>query len=196
MVRAQEFPRYPQSSRPSHHQAVMDASNTCRQFTCDELNTSNQISPVKPDPTTRPATTTEQRKRGDARIKSNQITNVISSNKSKEDFIWLIKKDTHNRECDANGEAYHALLKMFVDADNNKDDLVWQKSFSKLVDKTASILEATNEVDVPSTPRENDADATSAADYDDEDTSNHNDDVEEAKKIIEADGGEELRWLT
>ena len=90
----------------------------------------------------------------------------------------------------------YALLKMFVDADNNKDDPVRQESFSKVADKTASILEATNEVDVPSTPRENDADATSAADYDDEDTSNHDDDVEEAKKIIEADGGEELRWLT
>ena len=68
----------------------------------------------------------------------------------------------------------YALLKMFVDADNNKDDPVRQESFSKVADKTASILEATNEVDVSSTLRENDVDATSTADMaandDDEDT--------------------------
>ena len=63
-------------------------------------------------------------------------------NKSKEDFIWFIKKATSNRKSDAHSELYHALLKMFVDADTNYDGLVSRESFSKLVDKAASIPRA------------------------------------------------------
>merc|ERR1711872_541552 len=69
-------------------------------------------------------------------------TGVNSFNKSKEDFIWFIKKVTSNRKCDAHSELYHALLKMFVDADTNYDGLVSRESFSKLVDKAASIPRA------------------------------------------------------
>merc|ERR1712002_785443 len=59
-----------------------------------------------------------------------------------EDFIWFIKKATSDRKCDAHSELYHALLKMFVDADTNYDGLVSRESFSKLVDKAASIPRA------------------------------------------------------
>merc|ERR1711868_277928 len=69
-------------------------------------------------------------------------TGVNSFNKSKEDFIWFIKKATSDRKCDAHSELYHALLKMFVDADTNYDGLVSRESFSKLVDKAASITRA------------------------------------------------------
>merc|ERR1712033_125010 len=69
-------------------------------------------------------------------------TGVNSFNKSKEDFIWFIKKATSNRKRDAHSELYHALLKMFVDADTNYDGLVSRESFSKLVDKAASIPRA------------------------------------------------------
>jgi len=69
-------------------------------------------------------------------------TGVNSFNKSKEDFIWFIKKATSDRKCDAHSELYHALLKMFVDADTNFDGLVSRESFSKLVDKAASIPRA------------------------------------------------------
>jgi len=67
---------------------------------------------------------------------------VNSFNKSKEDFIWFIKKATSNRKSDAHSELYQALLKMFVDADTNFDGLVSHESFSKLVDKAASIPRA------------------------------------------------------
>merc|ERR1712133_37003 len=59
-----------------------------------------------------------------------------------EDFIWVIKKATSNRKSDAHSELYHALLKMFVDADTNYDGLVSRDSFSKLVDKAAYIPRA------------------------------------------------------
>jgi len=67
---------------------------------------------------------------------------VNSFNKSKEDFIWFIKKATSDRKSDAHSELYQALLKMFVDADTNYDGLVSRESFSKLVDKAASIPRA------------------------------------------------------
>merc|ERR1712126_436385 len=81
-------------------------------------------------------------------ILSSSITFTMSSagvnsfNKSKEDFIWFIKKATSNRKSDAHSELYQALLKMFVDADTNFDGLVSHESFSKLVDKAASIARA------------------------------------------------------
>jgi len=73
---------------------------------------------------------------------ASSTTGVNSFNKSKEDFIWFIKKATSNRKSDAHSELYHALLKMFVDADTNFDGLVSRESFSKLVDKAASIPRA------------------------------------------------------
>merc|ERR1719452_360783 len=66
-------------------------------------------------------------------------TNITGFNKSKEDFIWFIKKASTDRKGDAHAELYHCLLKMFVDADTNKDGLVSKASFSKLIDMAASI---------------------------------------------------------
>merc|ERR1712183_1220079 len=59
--------------------------------------------------------------------------------KSKEDFIWFIKRATSDLKSDAHAELYHCLLKMFVDADTNKNGLVSKASFSKLIDMAASI---------------------------------------------------------
>jgi len=66
-------------------------------------------------------------------------TNITGFNKSKEDFIWFVKKATTDKKSDAHAELYHCLLKMFVDADTNKDGLVSKASFSKLIDMAASI---------------------------------------------------------
>merc|ERR1712183_178778 len=66
-------------------------------------------------------------------------TNITGFNKSKEDFIWFIKGATSDLKSDAHAELYHCLLKMFVDADTNKDGLVSKASFSKLIDMAASI---------------------------------------------------------
>ena len=68
-----------------------------------------------------------------------EMTNITGFNKSKEDFIWFIKRATTDKKSDAHAELYHCLLKMFVDADTNKDGLVSKKSFSKLIDMAASI---------------------------------------------------------
>eukprot|EP00092_Neocalanus_flemingeri_P040134 GFUD01043716.1.p1 GENE.GFUD01043716.1~~GFUD01043716.1.p1 ORF type:complete len:258 (-),score=77.43 GFUD01043716.1:76-849(-) len=70
---------------------------------------------------------------------STVTTNVTGFNKSKEDFIWFIKRATSDRKSDAHAELYHCLLKMFIDADTNKDGLVSKASFSKLIDMAASI---------------------------------------------------------
>merc|ERR1712215_357108 len=66
-------------------------------------------------------------------------TNITGFNKTKEDFIWFIKKAVGDKKSDAYAELYHCLLKMFVDADTNKDGLVSKASFSKLIDMAASI---------------------------------------------------------
>lgn len=63
---------------------------------------------------------------------------MIGFNKSKEDFIWFIEKASTSRKSDAHGKLYHCLLKMFVDADTNRDSLVSKLSFSKLIDMAAS----------------------------------------------------------
>merc|ERR1711970_1597921 len=55
-------------------------------------------------------------------------------NRSKEDFIWFVKKAVKDKQSHAHGEMYHCLLKMFVDADTNRDGLVSKASFSKLID--------------------------------------------------------------
>jgi Ca2+-binding EF-hand superfamily protein len=72
-------------------------------------------------------------------VMSCPATNIAGFNKSKEDFIWFIKKATNNKKSDAHAELYHCLLKMFVDADTNKDGLVSKASFSNLIDMAASI---------------------------------------------------------
>jgi len=66
-------------------------------------------------------------------------TNITGFNKSKEDFNWFIKRAISDPQSDAHAELYHRLLKMFVDADTNKDGLVSRASFSKLVDMADSI---------------------------------------------------------
>merc|ERR1712215_551992 len=66
-------------------------------------------------------------------------TNMGGFNKSKEDFIWFIKRAIKDKKSDAYAELYHCLIKMFVDADTNKDGLVSRGSFSKLIDMAAYI---------------------------------------------------------
>merc|ERR1711970_742116 len=70
---------------------------------------------------------------------SSVATNITGFNKTKEDFIWFIKTAMKDKKRDAYAELYHCLIKMFVDADTNKDGLVSRGSFSKLVDVAASI---------------------------------------------------------
>merc|ERR1711887_363249 len=72
-------------------------------------------------------------------MSSSVSTNITGFNKSKEDFIWFIKRAIKDKKSDAYAELYHCLIKMFVDADTNKDGLVSRGSFSKLVDIAASI---------------------------------------------------------
>merc|ERR1712240_854560 len=67
---------------------------------------------------------------------------VNTFNKSKEDFIWFVKKAVQDKKSHSHAEMYHSLLKMFVDADTNKDGLVSKASFSKLIDVAASMPRA------------------------------------------------------
>merc|ERR1712029_263005 len=67
---------------------------------------------------------------------------VNTFNKSKEDFIWFVKKAVQDQKSYSYSEMYHCLLKMFVDADTNKDGLVSKLSFSKLIDAAASLPRA------------------------------------------------------
>merc|ERR1712042_362015 len=69
-------------------------------------------------------------------------TPVNTFNKSKEDFIWFVKKAVQDQKSYSHSELYHSLLKMFVDADTNKDGLVSKASFSKLIDAAASMPRA------------------------------------------------------
>merc|ERR1711872_632099 len=73
---------------------------------------------------------------------SSNTTAVNTFNKSKEDFIWFVKKAVHDKKSYSHAEMYHFLLKMFVDADTNKDGLVSKSSFSKLIDAAASLPRA------------------------------------------------------
>merc|ERR1711936_973847 len=72
-------------------------------------------------------------------ISSSVSTNITGFNKSKEDFIWFIKRAIKDKKSDSYAELYHCLIKMFVDADTNKDGLVSRGSFSKFIDMAASI---------------------------------------------------------
>merc|ERR1712029_1266904 len=67
---------------------------------------------------------------------------VNTFNKSKEDFIWFVKKAVQDQKSHSHAEIYHCLLKMFVDADTNKDGLVSKSSFSKLIDAAATLPRA------------------------------------------------------
>merc|ERR1712180_117710 len=69
-------------------------------------------------------------------------TAVNTFNKSKEDFIWFVKKAVQDKKSYSYSELYHSLLKLFVDADTNRDGLVSKVSFSKLVDAAASMPRA------------------------------------------------------
>jgi len=72
-------------------------------------------------------------------MSSSVATNITGFNKSKEDFIWFIKRAIKDKKSASYSELYHCLIKMFVDTDTNKDGLVSRGSFSKLIDMAASI---------------------------------------------------------
>merc|ERR1711875_194673 len=71
---------------------------------------------------------------------SSNTSAVNTFNKSKEDFIWFVKKAVQDKKSHSHAEMYHSLLKLFVDADTNKDGLVSKASFSKLIDAAATLL--------------------------------------------------------
>merc|ERR1712198_631576 len=75
-------------------------------------------------------------------IMSSSATSVNTFNKSKEDFIWFVKKAVQDKKSYSYSELYHSLLKIFVDADTNRDGLVSKNSFSKLIDAAASMPRA------------------------------------------------------
>jgi len=54
--------------------------------------------------------------------------------KSKEDFIWFMKKAIGDKKSDAYTELFHRLLKIFVVADTNRDGLVSKASFFKMIE--------------------------------------------------------------
>ena len=58
---------------------------------------------------------------------------VNTFNKSKEDFIWFVKKAVTDQKSYSHSKLYHSLLKLFVDADTNKDGLISRASFFKLL---------------------------------------------------------------
>jgi len=67
---------------------------------------------------------------------------VNALNKSKEDFIWFVKKAVTDKKSYSYTELYHCMLKMFADADTNNDGLVSKESFSKLVDAAGALPRA------------------------------------------------------
>merc|ERR1712228_736639 len=67
---------------------------------------------------------------------------VNTFNKSKEDFIWFVKRAVNDKKSYSHSELYHSLLKLFVDADTNRDGLVSKASFSKLIDAAAAMPRA------------------------------------------------------
>merc|ERR1712098_466107 len=69
-------------------------------------------------------------------------TAVNTFNKSKEGFIWVVKKAVQDKKSYSYSELYHSLLKIFFDADTNRDGLVSKASFSKLIDAAATLPRA------------------------------------------------------
>merc|ERR1711974_289464 len=69
---------------------------------------------------------------------------VNTFNKSKEDFIWFVKKATTDKKSHGHSELYHSLLKMFVDADTNKDqqekEAYRQKMFDSMDLKATGVI--------------------------------------------------------
>ena len=65
--------------------------------------------------------------------------NTIGFTKSREAFIWFVKKATLDRRSYAHTELYHWLLKMFAESDINKEGLVRKASFIKMFDMAVSI---------------------------------------------------------
>merc|ERR1719318_990584 len=59
--------------------------------------------------------------------------------KSRESFLWFVKKACSDQSSYARTELYHWLLKMFTEADINKEGLVRKASFTKLFDMAVSI---------------------------------------------------------
>merc|ERR1711951_104976 len=56
--------------------------------------------------------------------------------------MGFVKKAVQDRKSYSYSELYHSLLKIFVDADTNRDGLVSRASFSKLIDAAASMPRA------------------------------------------------------
>ena len=77
-----------------------------------------------------------------AKMSTTSNPTVGAFNKSKEDFIWFVKRATTDKKSYSHSELYHSLLKMFVDADTNKDGLVSRASFSNLIDEAAAMPRA------------------------------------------------------
>merc|ERR1711955_47698 len=75
-------------------------------------------------------------------IMSSSTAAVNTFNKSKDDFIWFVKKAIQDKKSYSYQELYPSLLKIFVDADTNRDGLVSKASFSKLIDAAASMPRA------------------------------------------------------
>ena len=55
-----------------------------------------------------------------AKMSATSNPSLNTFNKSKEDFIWFVKRATTDKKSYSHSELYHSLLKMFVDADTNK----------------------------------------------------------------------------
>ena len=64
-------------------------------------------------------------------IENIEVTNIIGFNESKEDIIWSNKRVIKDKKNDSYAEPYHCLIKIFVNADTNRDDHVSRGSFSK-----------------------------------------------------------------
>merc|ERR1712243_496092 len=73
---------------------------------------------------------------------SKMSCSVNTFNKSKEDFIWFVKRAVTDKKSYSHSDLYHSLLKLFVDADTNRDGLVSKASFSKLIDAAAAMPRA------------------------------------------------------
>merc|ERR1711962_1040637 len=55
---------------------------------------------------------------------------------------WFVKKAVTDKKSYSHAEMYHSPLKLFVDADTNKDGLVSKASFSSLIDQAAAMPRA------------------------------------------------------
>merc|ERR1712003_353252 len=56
--------------------------------------------------------------------------------------MGFIKRAVTDKKSYSHSELYHSLLKLFVDADTNRDGLVSKGSFSKLIDEAATMPRA------------------------------------------------------